>query len=1003
MAMLSGIFDNPFPGLRPYEAGDAPLFFGREQHTQAIIKKLTQHHFISVVGYSGSGKSSLIKAGVLPTLQKGVKGDAGEEWNTLTLRPGNSPLQELQKALCSAIKANPEDATRIQEMLESGNLGLLQVIRTYFPKDKNILILVDQFEEIFKDEGDLSEKKKFVGLLLDPTRQYPVPLHIIITIRSDFLGDCARFDGLPEAINQGQFLIPRMNRYELKSVIEGPIHQAGGRISPVLVHQLLGGMGDDQDQLPVLQHCLMRMWQSWEEENEAGVPIDIRHYEMTGGLEKSLNNHADEIWKKLQYGYKEEIASRIFKCITELKDGRGYRRPVSFETLKEITGASEQIVREVLDVFRAHDAAFILPSGEYPIQPETSIDIPHESLMRLWERLRRWSVEEENSAEMFRRLSGSALRYSQGLSALWRDPELQLALDWRDFNKPNEAWANLYDAGFNEAILFLERSKTDRERLRKEARRRSFISNISLLSFLIILSVLTIWAFQQRNIAQYNAADALKEKKNALESELLARQESQKAKENAQIAREQKSLAENQSKEAYIQKGLALQNAQNAQMERNKALEAFQRANFLQEQEKMARKQAEEAKEVAERSKNDALDQKKKAEAAAKNIVRLRNQAIALNMAAKSLQMTKKYADTQLKGLLALKALKLIRENGGDEKSSEIINALYGAIKSIEGRQAFSNLSHGDDVRSVCFMPENDDYVSGGNDGKVIMYDGKKGQMKYFWSHPNAHAIISVLALHDGRILAIPESGALWIFSTSQGNFQVKSIPLPPGRNMGLSVLQKQILIWQQDKVNIWDPVKETFNSPIQRVGQALPEIIRLLGNNHALVRLNQQDKICYVTGLADYPLMTEVDYPIPIKGITQCLITSQWWAAAYQDGAMLAGGYAINAHQSSVNCMMSSGNDKLVTCAMDGTVKIWNVSDFTQQPIVFSEHDSWVWDLDVKGNQILSGSRDRQVIRYLLETLELEKWLKNLIHRGMTEKEWKFYVGNDIPWDNSW
>lgn len=816
------------------------------------------------------------------------------------------------------------------------------------------------------------------------------------------MGDCARFEGLPEAINQGQFLIPRMNAYELRQVIEGPILHAGGLISPVLLHQLLGELGDDQDQLPVLQHCLMRMWQVWSPEKETGRAIDQRHYEMTGGLQYALNNHADEIWKKLEYAYKEEVAARIFKSITELKDGRGYRRPVQLEKLIGITGASKQVVMDVLEVFRGSDAAFILPDIRSELQEDTVVDIPHESLMRLWERLRRWSYEEENAAELYRRLAGSALRFEQGQSALWRDPELQLALDWREDNKPNKAWGDLYGYEFDKTLSFLDASRIERERLQKEKKRRSLLFNVSLLGFLLVLSMLTIWAFQQRNIAQISASEALKEKRNAQEKQTLALQESERAQQNARIASEQKAIAEKQSQEALLQKGLALENARNAELQRNNALAAFQRANYLQEKEKAARKQAEEAREAAERNRNEALDQKKKAEEAARKIDRLRNQAIAQNLAAKSLQMQKN-ADPQLKGLLALKALKFIRDNGGDESSSEIVNALYSAVKALEGRQAFTVQAHSDDVKSVRFIPALHAMVSAGNDGRVVLYRADNGSIQQQWTHPQNKAIISLHALSDGRLFALPETGPMWEFQLqADQKINITSHLLPNGRNLGFSSIQKKILIWQQDKVCVWDPEKKSMTKIILKVGGALPEITRLLGQNHALVKVNQQERICQVLGEED-PVLTEITYPIPVSGITSCLITPKFWVATYQDGNMQAGGYSINAHRSSITKAILHNNHQLITCGLDGTVKIWNTLDFKQQPVVFAEHDSWVWDIDAWDKQLISGSRDRQLIRYELETEVLEKRLKKKVNRGMSEQEWKFYVGNDIPWDQSW
>ncbi len=194
----------------------------------------------------------------------------------------------------------------------------------------------------------------FVKLLLEATRQTEVPIYVVITMRSDFVGDCDRFRGLPEAISNSQYLIPRLTRDELQAVITGPIGVRGGRIAPRLVQHLLNDIGDDFDQLPVLQHALMRAWDHWEHQDQDNRPIDLTDMEAIGGMAAALSQHADEAFESLADDRERAVAGRLFKCLTERgPDNREIRRPTPLSRIAAIANVDVVEVIPVIDVFRA--------------------------------------------------------------------------------------------------------------------------------------------------------------------------------------------------------------------------------------------------------------------------------------------------------------------------------------------------------------------------------------------------------------------------------------------------------------------------------------------------------------------------------------------------------------------------------------------------------------------------------------------------------------------------
>jgi uncharacterized RDD family membrane protein YckC len=499
---------NPFPGLRPFKFHENHLFFGRDTQTEELLRRLRLNRFLAVIGSSGSGKSSLVRAGLLPDLCRGFMVKAGSSWRITVCRPGDDPVHNLAVVLSGAdvLGAPERDAavqTGILEMtLRRSALGLVEAVReTRMARTENLLVVVDQFEELFRFKPASSgvhpedEPAAFVKLLLNAARQNQLPIYIVITMRSDYLGDCAQFRDLPETINEGMYLIPRMTRDQRREAITGPVAVGGGQIAPRLVNRLLNDVTENPDQLPILQHALMRTWDFWAANHSDAEPIDLRHYEAIGGMSKAMSLQADEAYDELSEERGRFIAKKMFKRLTEKgPDNRETRRPSSVRELCEVVGASESELRAVVEVFREPSRSFLMPPAPEPLEPEKVIDISHESLMRVWERLQRWADDEANSARRYRRLAETAALEKTGKAGLWDDPELQLALDWQEEQAPTPAWAGLYGGDFESAIAFLEksRSKRDHESAQEDFERRW--SRIRLVIIPLIVGIFWLTA-----------------------------------------------------------------------------------------------------------------------------------------------------------------------------------------------------------------------------------------------------------------------------------------------------------------------------------------------------------------------------------------------------------------------------------------------------------------------------------------------------------------------------
>ena len=616
---------NPFPGLRPFETDEYRLFFGREGQSDELLSRLQRSRFLAVVGTSGSGKSSLIRAGLMPALLGGMMEGAGAGWRVVVMRPGGDPIGNLAAELAKkdvlsdagAGLRDDEAEALIDATLRSSSRGIVNVAyRGRLREHEKLLIVVDQFEELFRfraaregtSTGD--EAAAFVKLLLEAAQQRELAIYVVLTMRSDFLGDCAQFQGLPEAINDGQYLIPRMTRDERRFAVTGPVGVTRGKIAEPLVNRLLNDVGDQPDQLPSLQHALMRTWEHWRTRRRNGEPIGIEHYEAIGTMSEALSRHADEAFNELPDERSRQIAEKLFKCLSERGgDNREIRRPTRLDAICEIAHANMNEVIAVIDVFRATGRSFLMPPIDTALHPDTVIDISHESLIRNWQRLKQWVTEEAQSARIYRRLAETSVLHREGSEGLLQDPFLQIALVWHEQSKPRAAWANRYHPDFETAITYLDHSRNaaeartaaeemrrneEIERDRRELEQtKAFVAQqarsarrmrwlIVALCLILLMAIGTAaYAFNLRSVAEANRQVALAAANAAVNANAKALHEAELARNSAEAAVTAQRLMEIEQKKAEVaadtakkQTAIALTNLHAAQIATAEANEA---------------------------------------------------------------------------------------------------------------------------------------------------------------------------------------------------------------------------------------------------------------------------------------------------------------------------------------------------------------------------------------------------------------------------------------------
>ncbi|MBI1196563.1 MAG: hypothetical protein GC203_01720 [Phenylobacterium sp.] len=470
----------PYPGMRAFEQDEADLFFGRENSVDLMIDRLARTRFLAVVGASGSGKSSLVKTGLIRALRRGDHPTTSHRWKIAEMRPEAEPLRNLARALLTAARPEPPEQVEIDVLdgiLRLGPEALVEWVDAgNFPDDWNLLILVDQFEELFryKDYAQREERDAFVRLLLESSVEPSGRINVVLTMRSEYLDACSLLPELSRKIGEGLFLTSQMTLEEVREAIERPALRVNGKIQPELVNRLLEDLGQyapwdraetsdeaeqlarQADQLPLMQHVLNRMWRL---KHGAESVLTLDDYKAIGGIEGALTKHAAEVVEDLKATFGEDtqrVVGRVFRALaTGPSLSLAVRRVRSLNQLAAETGLPITTVRDVVRAFAAPECGFLRIS-----KPEAGddarVDLAHESLIRKWRSLSVWFAQEVTEGVNWTRLVNAAAPHSDIVALPLSAPELSAYNAWWKERNPTPKWADRYGGEFDKAARFLK-------------------------------------------------------------------------------------------------------------------------------------------------------------------------------------------------------------------------------------------------------------------------------------------------------------------------------------------------------------------------------------------------------------------------------------------------------------------------------------------------------------------------------------------------------------------
>ena len=456
----------PFRGLAPFDAAHAEYFFGRERLVAELVARLVGSTLLAVVGPSGSGKSSAVRAGLLPAIAGGVV-PGSEHWRRAVMRPGERPLAELSRTLARAVpEAGREDpAPWIGDALDRLRAG------------ERLVLFVDQFEEAFVACRDEAEREAFLDALVEGAAEPDERLVVVLAIRADFYGRCAEHAELSTLVGANQVLVGPMRRDELRRAIELPARKAGLRVESRLVSGLVGDVVDEPGGLPLFSAALLELWQ-----RRSGRTLRHSDYERTGGVRGAVARLAEDAYQRLRPAERRRA------------------RPMLLRLAGADEGEAEAFIRrrvslDELELERDPDAAralSVLTEARLLTVDEDAVEVAHEALLREWPRLRGWLEADAEGRRLHQHLIGAAQEWrdaERDPAELYRGARLAAALDWAAEHDPelNELEREFLDAS-------KVASEREAERQRRTVRRlRTLLAGVGvLLAGAVVAGVIAI-------------------------------------------------------------------------------------------------------------------------------------------------------------------------------------------------------------------------------------------------------------------------------------------------------------------------------------------------------------------------------------------------------------------------------------------------------------------------------------------------------------------------------
>ena len=486
--------ESPYAGLSSFQETDAGKFFGRNREIAALVTRIRDRPLVAVVGSSGVGKSSFVRAGLVPALKR-----SGEVWETLVIRPGRKPLDALASIIAPMIAtaANLADEVDEQKKLvevlrqEPGHLG--EVLRLRARRDnRRLLVFVDQFEELYTLVPSAEDRAAFTACLSAVADDATSPLRVVLSIRSDFLDRVAEDPEFVGELTQGLFFLGPPGRDGLRDAIAQPAEMAGFQFElPAMVEDMLDHLETTPGALPLLQFAATKLW---EARDTARRLLTHHAYAAMGGVAGALASHADRVVSELGATKAGLVRALLLRLVTPERT----RAIVPITELRELSrevGEVQRLIDQLVD-------ARLLVVQTLEGGKGSTVEIVHESLVQGWPTLRRWLDDNQDDAQLVDQLRVAARQWQQkGFDAgvLWRGESADEA---RRFRQRYKGPLSDVERGFLDAVIH-----QDTAQLRR--RRAAVVGGFTVLSLIVVATMVLLVIIQKsRAEAKDNEARA---------------------------------------------------------------------------------------------------------------------------------------------------------------------------------------------------------------------------------------------------------------------------------------------------------------------------------------------------------------------------------------------------------------------------------------------------------------------------------------------------------------
>jgi serine/threonine protein kinase len=587
--------ESPYTGLSSFQEADADRFFGRSREIAALVGRLRDRPLAAVVGPSGTGKSSFLRAGLVPVLKR-----SGEAWEALVVRPGRQPLLALANLLLPLVTSSTSLADELKEHTklaerfrsEPGLVG--SVLRSRARREhRKILLVIDQFEELYTLVQDASERLAFTACLSGIADDATSPIRVVLSLRSDFLDRVPEDERFMAELNQGLFFLTTPSREGLRDALVQPAEMAGYRFeTPAMVESLLQHLEATQGALPLLQFAATQLW---EQRDSARKLLTEQSFAGMGGIAGALARHADSVLSGLSPQGHALARAVLLRLVTPERT----RAIVSLEELGELSLDPRELQRVADQLIQAR-LLVVQTGGE---ASGATVELVHESLIHGWPTLKRWLDESQEDSAFLEQLRNAARQWHakrRDSGLLWGGEMVEEA---RRFQRRYRGELSQVQQGFLEAVF-------SQEARSKRRRRALMVGSIVFLSLLVAASAVALVVIREaQQKAELNAMDAQRAEERTRQS--LQRLETKEEERQEALQKVEAALRERETTNARLE----LTNAQlevalkQAELARQKAKNAERRSSKNAAKARQAEREAKEKAQALERQR--ALDQKR--------------------------------------------------------------------------------------------------------------------------------------------------------------------------------------------------------------------------------------------------------------------------------------------------------------------------------------------------------------------------------------------------------